>query len=122
MRSGYPYITDPKFSERNKYLECLSLADIGQNRHFIDFIARTVEQAIDANLRIKEKPKVLSLAEASRCCPYSQEYLSLLARKGAIGAFKQGRNWYITNEDLNRYVQSIEEKKERAKYSKPTKK
>ncbi|HLC64225.1 MAG TPA: hypothetical protein VJK25_02665, partial [Patescibacteria group bacterium] len=38
----------------------------------------------------------ISLAEASKLCSYSQDYISLLARRGLIGADKMGRNWVIT--------------------------
>jgi len=115
MRNGYPFIADVKFSDRKKYLDTLHVADIGDNKPLLNYIARVVEQAIDKNIHSFEKPEMLSLAEASKRCPYSQEYLSLLARKGSIGAFKQGRNWYITQEDLDRYVRSIEEKRRKAR-------
>jgi len=58
-----------------------------------------------------EEPETLTLAEASKITPYSQEYLSLLARKGILGAYKQGRNWVVTKRDLNRYLQSINKPK-----------
>jgi excisionase family DNA binding protein len=59
-----------------------------------------------------EEPEILTLAEASKLTPYSQEYLSLLARKGVLGAFKQGRNWVVTKSDLEGYLRSA---KRRAK-------
>ena len=46
----------------------------------------------------------LSIQEAAHHAPYSQEYLSLLARRGKIFAKKIGRNWYTTHEALQRYV------------------
>ncbi|MEX2090895.1 MAG: hypothetical protein WD989_02035, partial [Candidatus Paceibacterota bacterium] len=46
----------------------------------------------------------LSMTEASRRCSYSQEYLSLLARRGKIYAQKIGRNWYTTTDALNDYL------------------
>ncbi|MDP3730945.1 MAG: helix-turn-helix domain-containing protein, partial [bacterium] len=46
----------------------------------------------------------ISLAEASKLSPYSQEYLSLLARRGKIFAKKIGRNWYTTREALADYI------------------
>src|SRR3989339_1273954 len=49
--------------------------------------------------------KVLSLFEASKLCTYSQEYLSLLSRKGLIGSQKKGRNWVITREALFVYME-----------------
>ena len=58
-------------------------------------------------LNALEEPEILTLAEASKLTPYSQEYLSLLARKGALGAFKEGRNWVVTRRDLDRYLRSV---------------
>lgn len=44
------------------------------------------------------------LSEAADFCSYSQEYLSLLARKGELNAKKFGRNWYTKLEWLKNYV------------------
>lgn len=117
MRHGFPFIAEVEFNNREKYYRALSDADLGFKQDFVDFIGRRVERAIDANRYVREKgkPEILSLAEASRYVPYSQEYLSLLSRKGAIGAFKQGRNWCIARDDLDNYMKSIEAKRERSK-------
>lgn len=39
--------------------------------------------------------------------PYSQEYLSLLARTGRLEAVKKGRNWYTTRRAITEYQSSI---------------
>ena len=114
LRNGYPFITNITVRDRKKYLDSLSEADMGNMKAFVNFIARNVEHALDIYLRAVEEPEVLSLAEAADYSPYTQEYLSLLARKGAIGAFKKGRNWYITKNDLEQYVRSIEAKKKKS--------
>ncbi|NMB48146.1 hypothetical protein GYA13_01715, partial [Candidatus Kuenenbacteria bacterium] len=44
------------------------------------------------------------LSELESQCSYSQEYLSLLARKGELKAKKFGRNWYSTKEFLAEYI------------------
>ncbi|NMC51190.1 hypothetical protein GYA54_00475, partial [Candidatus Kuenenbacteria bacterium] len=44
------------------------------------------------------------LSEMEKRCEYSQEYLSLLARKGELKATKFGRNWYTTSEWLDEYI------------------
>lgn len=111
---GYPFIINITVKDRKKYLDNLSEADMGNISAFVNFIARNVEYALDIYLRAVDEPEVLSLAEAAKYSPYTQEYLSLLARKGAIAAFKKGRKWYITKKDLERYVKSIEAKKNRA--------
>ncbi|MBU1102033.1 helix-turn-helix domain-containing protein, partial [Patescibacteria group bacterium] len=56
-------------------------------------------------LEEKTGKKWLSMLEASKRCSYSQEYLSLLARKGKIFSQKIGRNWYTTEEALKNYLQ-----------------
>ena len=111
MRHGYSFIANITYRDRGKYLRALSEADQGNPAPFVNLVARSVEHALDIYLRVVEEPEVLSLREASRQTPYSQEYLSLLARRGAIGAFKKGRNWYITKRDLERYLKTIEAKR-----------
>ncbi|MCX6785819.1 MAG: exo-alpha-sialidase [Candidatus Komeilibacteria bacterium] len=54
---------------------------------------------------VDDLDRFVSLTEASGLCSYSQEYLSLLARKGLIGAVKMGRNWVITRRVLFSYIQ-----------------
>lgn len=107
MKTGYPFITIMPKRDRPKYLKALMEADLGSASTFVNFVARCVERALDTYLEAVEEPEILTLTEASKITPYSQEYLSFLARKGALGAFKQGRNWVITKRDLNRYLKSV---------------
>jgi len=44
------------------------------------------------------------LSDAAEGSPYSQEYLSLLARRGKLEAKKIGRNWYTTQKSLDEYL------------------
>jgi excisionase family DNA binding protein len=46
----------------------------------------------------------IPLSELAEGTPYSQEYLSLLARKGKIPAQKVGRSWCSTREAVEQYV------------------
>jgi len=57
-----------------------------------------------------EEIEYVSLQEAAKKTPYSQEYLSLRARQGKLKAVKQGRNWVTTKEWVSRYLQSFGEK------------
>jgi len=58
----------------------------------------------------------ISLMDATKLCDYSQEYLSLRARRGKLKSVKQGRNWVTTKEWLNEYIKKTEGyKKELAK-------
>lgn len=107
MKDGYPFIVTVLNRDRPRYLKTLMEADFGNNSAFVNFIARCVERALDMYLNSLEEPEILTLAEASKITPYSQEYLSLLARKGVLGAFKQGRNWVISKRELERYIESV---------------
>ncbi len=51
----------------------------------------------------------ISLAEATKHCEYSQEYLSLRARQGKLKAKKIGRNWVTKEEWLKQYITRTEE-------------
>jgi len=58
---------------------------------------------------LPEKEKIppegfVTLADAAKSSPYSQEYISLLARKGKIFAKKFGRNWFTTESAINEYL------------------
>src|SRR3989338_4728721 len=52
----------------------------------------------------EENKQFISMMEASKLCSYSQEYLSLLARRGKIFSKKIGRNWYTTREAIDEYL------------------
>lgn len=106
LRNGYPFTVLLKV-DRPKYLQTLSEADKGNLTPFTTFIARCVERSLDIYILAFEKEaEILTLAEASKLTPYTQEYLSLLARKGNIGAFKLRRNWVITKKALNEYLKT----------------
>jgi Fic family protein len=106
LRNDYPFTVLLKV-DRPKYLRALSEADHGNLALFANFIARSVERSLDMYLLAFEKEaEILTLAEASKLTPYTQEYLSLLARKGDIGAFKLRRNWVITKKALNEYLKT----------------
>ena len=104
MKNWYPFTVLLKV-DRPKYLRVLSEADNGSPAPFANFIAKCVERSLDIYLLASEKEaEILTLKEASKLTPYTQEYLSLLARKGSIGAFKLRRNWVITRRALDQYL------------------
>lgn len=107
MKDGYPFIAIVPKLDRPKYLKTLMEADMGNASSFVNFVARCVERALDMYLDALEEPEILTLAEAGKITPYSQEYLSLMARKGLLGAFKQGRNWVVSRQELDRYLASV---------------
>ena len=106
ISNGYPFTVLLKV-DRPKYLRALSEADNGNLAPFANFVARSVERSLDIYLLAFEKEaEILTLSEAANLTPYTQEYLSLLARKGNIGAFKLRRNWVITRKALNEYLKT----------------
>lgn len=110
IKKGYP-LTVVKQVDRKKYYDSLKKADAENFRPLVNFTARCVEQSLDIYLQAIEpsnrKNKLLSLSEASKLTPYSQEYLSLLARRGVIGAIKVGRNWQVTPAALEEYLSNL---------------
>ena len=60
----------------------------------------------------------ISLQEATKYCPYSQEYLSLRARQGKLKAVKFGRNWVTKKEWIQEYLRSVEKYNQQLKRSK----
>lgn len=55
------------------------------------------------------EPNYISLQEATKYCDYSQEYLSLRARKGKLKTIKIGRNWVTKKEWIQEYLKKAEE-------------
>jgi Fic family protein len=114
MRNGYPPTVILR-TNRRRYYSVLAKADSGNTGALENFIGRAVENSI--NLYIEAcKPVIKSpqpeekwilLRDACVGTPYSQEYLSLLARLGRIEAKKKGRNWYTTQRAIKAYQDSL---------------
>jgi Fic family protein len=114
MRCGYPPTVILRVNRR-RYYSVLAKADSGNTDALENFIGRAVE--ISLNLYIEAcKPVIKSpqpeeewipLRDAWVGTPYSQEYISLLARLGRIEATKRGRNWYTTRRAIKDYQDSL---------------
>lgn len=107
MRHGYPPVIILR-AERKKYIRSIMEEQLtGNEKQFIGFVAKAVERSMDIYLDSlgTEAKEYLSLSEAAKLSKnkYSEEYLSLLARTGKIGAIKFGRVWKITKEALEEY-------------------
>jgi Fic family protein len=104
LRNGYPTLTNISYRDRRRYLEALGEADLGNPGPLVNFVAMSVEEALTKYLVAIEELETFSLREAAEKTPYSAKYLNLRARDGSLGAYKRGRNWRVTGEDLKRYV------------------
>ena len=118
MRHGYPPTIITK-NDRQAYYRALSAADGGNPKLIANLVGRAVEHALTIWLEAVTPQTVapqldehwLSLRKAAAESAFSQEYLSLLARKGRLEAIKRGRNWYTTRAAIQTYQQSVSEKK-----------
>lgn len=111
MKEGYPFIINITNKDRAKYLTALQEADFGNMGALVNFIALSSERVLDIYLNTLNEPIIFTLNEASERSPYSADYLSLLARRGRIAAFKQGNKWMITEDELKKYVSEMKNKK-----------
>jgi len=94
-------------NDRKKYYDALEKGRQKNNvDDFIFLTGRALERTIYLYLEVipEIKTHFLTLSEAAKLSPYSQDYLGILARRGSIPAFKLKRNWVITQEALQRYV------------------
>ena len=111
MRNGYPIAVILNV-DRKKYYDVLKKADTGDPTALTNFVAAAVERSLDLYLRAlyptEKDDKLLTLAEASKASPYSQEYLSLLARRRRIAAVKIGRKWMISKKALQEYLKELQ--------------
>lgn len=115
MQVGYPLVIILK-NDRKKYYRVLSQADKDNVVPFIRFIAQAVSRSLDIYLKIltpvsKKREKYLLLSEIAKSTPYNAKYLNLLARQGKLEAHKEGRNWLISKEAIERYINSRERKR-----------
>lgn len=110
MQHGFPPAVI-LVADRRKYYNVLNAANLGNLKPFVQFIARSAERSIGLYLEAIE-PKTdesqagkeyVLLKDAAKDSRYSQEYLSLLARRGKIHAIKKGRDWYTTEDDIEDY-------------------
>ena len=106
IRDGYPPAIILN-NDRKKYYRALNRADRGEFQLFFKLVGQAVERFLDIYLRAfgLERGELLSLADLAKDAPYSQDYLSLLARQGKLSAIKLGRNWLATKKALEDYME-----------------
>ncbi len=104
MRNGYPVVVLRK-EDRAKYYKCLRSADVGNPKPFANFIARAVDESLMEYLSIfGGENELLPLREFVKETHYSQEYLSLRARQGALDVVKLNGIWHSTKKALKEYT------------------
>ena len=108
MKWGYPPVIVLKV-DRMKYYRALEDANSFQYSKLFLLIFQGLEQSLDRYLNAIEPGDGYDLVPLSEIAkepeiPYGQEYLSLLARRGEIEAFKTGRVWYATKGSILNYI------------------
>lgn len=106
MRLGYPpcYILT---KDRKKYISALNKANAGDYSKLLLLILQSMERSL--NLYINaiggdyEDYEPISTIVEDPEIPYGQEYVSLLARRGRIDAYKEGRVWLTTKSAIMNY-------------------
>lgn len=114
MRAGYPPTVIERIN-RQQYYQVLQLADQGKPVGLVNFVSRAVERSLqlylDACLPVvtpsAPEEQWVPLRQAMEGTPYSQEYLSLLARTGKIEAVKRGKVWFTTRRAIEAYIRSV---------------
>jgi Fic family protein len=109
MKHGFPPAIILR-NDRKKYYAVLNKANEGDYQKLFLLVCQAMERSIDIYLSNLDnyaehyKPIGNIVNEGLVSYGYSQEYISLLARRGEIDAYKEGRVWYTTQDAINNYV------------------
>lgn len=121
LQHGYPPAVILNL-DRNKYYRVLRLADLDKPKDFVNFIGKSIERSLVISLNsaapadsIPPRQAYITLKDATQYCPYSLEYLSLLARTGKLPAVKFDRNWMTTRDAVETWTAAQSRKKSESK-------
>ena len=114
LQTGYPPTIIMRVNRR-QYYNVLARADAGNETPLANFAGRAVERSLTLYLEActpatkppEPEEEWIPLRQAAEGTPYSQEYLSLLARTGRLEAIKRGRIWHTTRRAMKVYQQSL---------------
>lgn len=114
LQRGYPPAIILRVNRR-QYYGVLQRADRGNESPLVNFVGSAIERSLNMYIEAgmprtsarAAEDEWISLRDAAQNTPYSQEYLSLLARTGRLEATKRGRIWFTTRRALNRYRESL---------------
>jgi Fic family protein len=107
MRDGFAPVIILR-NDRKKYYDALNKADLGDYSKLLLLVLQAAERSLDIYVSSLDNtldtylPISTIVSEAT--VPYGQEYISLLARKGKIDAFKEGKDWLTTKVAVEEYM------------------
>ena len=107
IRAGYPPAVILS-TDRKKYLSALNRANRGDYNNLLLMMYQAVERSLNIYISsiggdYEDYEPTAAIAQ-DPAIPYGQEYLSLLARKGRIDAYKEGRAWLTTKSAVEAYM------------------
>jgi len=115
MRRGFPPAIILK-NDRKKYYEALNQANKGNYHKLCLLMLQALERSL--NIYINALPgntygdyEPISHIVSEPDVPYGQEYVSLLARKGKIDAYKEGKDWLTTKSAVQSYIKTRKRKR-----------
>lgn len=109
MKNGFPPAIILR-NDRKKYYAALNKANEGDYQKLFLLVCQAIERSLDIYLSNLDnyaedyKPISNIVHEGLASYGYSQEYISLLARRGEIDAYKEGRVWFTTPDAIHDYV------------------
>ena len=114
MKEGFPPAIILK-NDRKKYYDALNSANNGDYSKLFLLILQALERSLNIylgslNNTYDDYQSISTIIEEEKL-PYGQEYISLLARKGKIDAFKEGRNWLTTKDAVLDYIEKRDRKR-----------
>lgn len=118
MKEGYPPAIIMK-NDRRKYYDALNKANMGDYGKILLVTLQALERSLDIYLSnftnsYEDYQSITDIVSEPEF-PYSQEYVSLLARRGKIDAFKEGRNWLTTRQAVKDYMEIRLRKRQKTK-------
>jgi Fic family protein len=114
MRKGFPPAII-LYNDRKKYYEALNQANNGNYQKLLLLMCQAQERTL--NIYLSSLPdndydfQDITNIVSEPNSPYSQEYISLLARQGKIDAHKEGRNWFTTKKAIEDYIANRQRKR-----------
>ncbi len=114
MKNGFPPAIILK-NDRKKYYDALNQANNEDYSKLLLLILQASERTLDIylgnlNNTYDQYQNIVDIVSEPDI-PYSQEYVSLLARQGKIDAFKEGRNWLTSKDAVMNYIEKRDRKR-----------
>ena len=108
LKTGFPPAIILK-NDRKKYYDALNQANKGSYQKLCLMMVQALERSLNIYLNAmpgNDDYELISNIVMEDEIPYGQEYISLLARRGKIDAYKEGRNWLTTKKAVKNYFET----------------